>query len=130
MFRDGYGQQADHAGVAPYRPNSLDGGCPFLAGEMDEAFTDLPVTVTEAVKERAAPLSFEDHYSQARLFWRSMSPVEQDHIVGAYSFALGKCYEDTIKARQLPCLAEIDEQLCARVAARSEERRVGKAWRD
>src|SRR5690625_2831823 len=26
MFRDGYGQQADHAGVAPYRPNSLDGG--------------------------------------------------------------------------------------------------------
>jgi len=117
MFRDGYGQQADHAGVAPYRPNSLDGGCPFLAGEMDEAFTDLPVTVTEAVKERAAPLSFEDHYSQARLFWRSMSPVEQDHIVGAYSFELGKCYEDTIKARQLQCLAEIDEQLCARVAA-------------
>src|SRR5690625_3518291 len=117
MFRDGYGQQADHAGVAPYRPNSLDGGCPFLAGEMDEAFTDLPVTVTEAVKERAAPLSFEDHYSQARLFWRSMSPVEQDHIVGAYSFELGKCYEDAIKARQLQCLAEIDEQLCARVAA-------------
>ena len=117
MFRDGYGQQADHTGVAPYRPNSLDGGCPFLAGEMDEAFTDLPVTVTEAVKERAASLSFEDHYSQARLFWRSMSAVEQDHIVGAYSFELGKCYENAIKARQLQCLAEIDEQLCARVAA-------------
>src|SRR5690625_6829736 len=90
---------------------------------MDEAFTDLPVTDTEAVKERAAPLSFEDHYSQARLFWRSMSPVEQDHIVGAYSFELGKCYEDTIKARQLQCLAEIDEQLCARVAAALGDRK-------
>src|SRR5690606_15807908 len=43
MLRDGYGQQGDHAGVAPYHPTSLDGGCPFMAGEMDAAFEDLPV---------------------------------------------------------------------------------------
>ena len=32
MLRDGFHQHAVHGGVAPYRPNSLDGGCPFLAG--------------------------------------------------------------------------------------------------
>ncbi|WP_190215904.1 catalase, partial [Kitasatospora indigofera] len=32
MLRDGFHQDAVHTGVAPYRPNSLDGGCPFLAG--------------------------------------------------------------------------------------------------
>ena len=32
MLRDGFHQHAVHAGVAPYRPNSLDGGCPFHAG--------------------------------------------------------------------------------------------------
>ncbi|WP_193105797.1 catalase [Brachybacterium sp. FME24] len=116
MFRDGYGQQADHAGVAPYQPNSLDGGCPFMAGQMDGAFTDLPVTVPESVKERELSVTFEDHYSQARLFWRSMTPVERDHIVNAYSFELGKCYEQAIKERQLHCLAEIDTELCAKVA--------------
>ncbi|MGP5364429.1 catalase [Brachybacterium tyrofermentans] len=116
MLRDGYGQQADHVGVAPYQPNSLDGGCPFMAGEMDGAFTDLPVTVTESVKERELSVTFEDHYSQARLFWRSMSAVERAHIVNAYSFELGKCYEQAIKERQLQCLAEIDSELCAKVA--------------
>ncbi|MFC7455713.1 catalase [Brachybacterium sp. GCM10030267] len=117
MLRDGYGQQGDHAGVAPYQPNSLDGGCPFIAGHAEGALEDVPVRIPEGVKERELSASFEDHFSQARLFWRSMSPVEQDHIVDAYSFELGKCYEPTIRERQLQCLANIDSELCARVAA-------------
>ena len=32
MLRDGFHQHGDHVGVAPYKPNSLDGGCPFFAG--------------------------------------------------------------------------------------------------
>src|SRR5690606_25835521 len=31
MLRDGFHQHGVHAGVAPYQPNSLDGGCPFMA---------------------------------------------------------------------------------------------------
>ncbi|MCP3426214.1 catalase [Rothia sp. AR01] len=116
MLRDGYGQQADHPGVAPYHPNSLDGGNPFPAGEDVRAFTDLPVKVSEGTKERKAPVSYEDHYSQVRLFWASMTPVEKEHIIGAYAFELAKCYEPTIRRRQLQSLAEIDETLCREVA--------------
>ncbi|WP_129656973.1 catalase [Rothia halotolerans] len=116
MLRDGYGQQADHVGTAPYQPNSLDGGCPFMAGGDERAFTDIPVTVPEASKQREAPASFDDHFSQVRLFWASMTPVEKEHIIGAYSFELGKCYEPAIRRRQLQCLAEIDATLCAEVA--------------
>ena len=75
MLRDGFHQQAVHAGVAPYRPNSLDGGNPFAAGDAENAFVDVPVTVAEATKVRANPASFDDHFSQARLFWLSMTPV-------------------------------------------------------
>jgi catalase len=106
-----------HAGVAPYRPNSLDGGNPFPAGDAENAFVDVPVRVTEAPKIRANPVSFADHFTQPRLFWRSMSPVEKEHIVGAYAFELGKCYEQAIKERQLRCLANIDPVLCEQVAA-------------
>ncbi|WP_375539341.1 catalase-related domain-containing protein [Propioniciclava sp. MC1595] len=28
--------------------------------------------------------SFADHYSQAKLFWDSQTPVEQDHIAAAF----------------------------------------------
>ncbi|SCF28279.1 catalase [Micromonospora mirobrigensis] len=116
MLRDGFHQQAVHAGVAPYRPNSLDGGNPFPAGPDDHPFVDVPVTVAEAPKVRASPASFDDHFSQARLFWLSMSPVEREHIVRAYTFELGKCYHQAIKERQLRALANIDPVLCEQVA--------------
>jgi catalase len=45
-----------------------------------------------------------------------MSPVEKEHIVRAYTFELGKCYEQAIKERQLQCLANIDPTLCQEVA--------------
>ncbi|MFC7534034.1 catalase [Actinoplanes sp. GCM10030250] len=116
MLRDGFHQQAVHAGVAPYRPNSLDGGNPSEAGDAENAFLDVPVMVAEAPKIRANPVSFDDHYSQVRLFWESMSPVEKEHIIRAYTFELGKCYEQAIKERQLQCLANIDPVLCEQVA--------------
>ena len=116
MLRDGFHQHGVHAGIAPYKPNSMDGGCPFHAAADDRPFTDLPVVVAQGSKVREAPASYDDHFSQVRLFWKSMTPVEQEHIVLAYTFELGKCYEQAIKERQLIALANIDERLCARVA--------------
>ncbi len=116
MLRDGMHQTAVHRGVAPYRPNSLDGGCPFLAGADTGAFVETPVRVPEAAKVREAPESFADHFSQPRRFWLSMSPIEREHIIAAYTFELGKCYEQAVKERALQVLANIDPNLCAEVA--------------
>jgi catalase len=117
LFRDGFHQDADHGGVAPYRPNSLDGGCPFTATAAEGAYIEVPQRVAEAPRLRESPASFNDHTSQARLFWLSMSPVEKDHIVQAFTFELGKCYETAIRQRELEVLARIDAELCAGVSA-------------
>ncbi|WP_432245019.1 catalase [Arthrobacter sp. G.S.26] len=117
MLRDGMHQTAVHGGTAPYHPNSLDGGCPFLAGQDVGAFVDVPEEIAAGIKERRNPASFDDHFSQARLFFRSLTPVEQDHVIQAYTFELGKCYEANIRERQLMALANIDAGLCAAVAA-------------
>ncbi len=117
MLRDGLHQHAVPTGVAPYRPNSVDGGCPFTAGAEIGGYVEVPAVVEESVKVRAQARSFDDHFSQVRMFYRSMTPVEQDHIVAAYSFELAKCYESAIRERQLLALANIDTDLCARVAA-------------
>ncbi|MGV1007036.1 MAG: catalase [Dermatophilaceae bacterium] len=117
MLRDGMHQHAVHTGVAPYRPNSLDGGCPLVAGSGEgHALLDVPVPLPAASKVRRSPVSFEDHFSQARMFWLSMAPIEQGHIVAAYAFELGKCHHEAVKQRQLGALARIDPALCARVA--------------
>ena len=115
MFRDGYGQQAVHTGNAPYKPNSIDGGCPFTVGAQAGGYVEVP-EVVHGAKERRSPASFADHFSQPRMFWLSMTAVEQEQIIGAYTFELGKCYERAVKERQLLALANIDPVLCARVA--------------
>ncbi len=117
MLRDGWHQDGDQSGVAPYRPNSLDGGNPFPAGTDADAFIDVPRIVAAGPKVRQSPASFEDHFSQPRMFFASLSPVEKDHTIRAYTFELGKCYEQAIKERQLQALANIDADLCAGVAA-------------
>jgi catalase len=115
MLRDGMHQTAVHGGVAPYRPNSLDGGCPFVAGADVGAFVEISRPVSGA-KLRGQPRSFDDHTSQPRLFWLSLTDVEQAHVVEALTFELGKCYETAIRERELQVLANVDPRLCAAVA--------------
>ncbi|WP_298710533.1 catalase [uncultured Micrococcus sp.] len=117
MLRDGMHQSAVHRGVAPYRPNTLDGGLPFETPADERPFIDAPAPIEAGVKERAVAASFEDHFSQARLFFLSLSEVEREHVAQAYTFELGKCYEQTIRERQLAHLGAIDERLAAQVAA-------------
>ncbi|GAA0846876.1 catalase [Streptosporangium amethystogenes subsp. fukuiense] len=116
MLRDGFHQDAVHSGVAPYKPNSLDGGCPFFAGQSEGGYRETPVRVPAAEKVREAPASYADHFSQPRLFWLSLTPVEREHVIAAYTFELGKVYEQAIKERALRTLAEIDSYLCEQVA--------------
>jgi catalase len=112
--RDGFSQQAVAEGVAPYTPNSLAGGCPLSVGA--KGFVHVPRHVAgPRVRERAK--SFGDHYSQATLFWDSMSPPEREHIVGAFSFELGKCAHEEVKMRMLKNLSNVNAELTGAVAA-------------
>ena len=43
--------------------------------------------------------------------------MEQSHLVEAFTFELGKVFEPEIKERELAVLAEVDNDLCGRVAA-------------
>jgi catalase len=116
MLRDGMHQTAVPTGLAPYRPNSLDGGQPLVADAADGGYVQTARPV-EGAAVRANPVSFDDHFSQAAMFYRSLTPLEQAHIVEAFTFELGKCYEQAVKERELQVLADIDTGLCEQVAA-------------
>ncbi|MGJ5724121.1 catalase [Brevibacterium sp. H602] len=117
MFRDGMHQTADHRGTAPYKPNSLDGGNPFPAEQTDDhTFVEIAHEIPASKKERRSPESFDDHYSQPRRFWLSLTPVEQQHLADAFTFELGKCYEETIREREVAVLASVDSELARMVA--------------
>ncbi|MFI8455378.1 catalase [Kitasatospora sp. NPDC085464] len=117
--RDGYGQQVVHPGTG-YAPNSVGGGCPAALGGgrlPDGVFEHYQERIDGAAIRRRSP-SFADHYSQAALFWRSMADWEQQHIVEAFSFELGKVVDRTVRRRMVGNLAHVDRGLAAEVARR------------
>lgn len=116
--RDAMHRTTIDKGRASYEPNSIDGGWPkeTPAAARDGGFESYPERI-DAHKIRQRSESFSDHFSQARLFFRSMSKHEQEHIIAAYSFELGKVEREFIRARQVnEILANIDLELARRVA--------------
>ncbi|MVU77296.1 catalase [Nocardia sp. ET3-3] len=112
--RDGYGQHTIPQGQAAYTENSLGGGCPALADE--GTFRHYPEPLYGA-PVRARGAKFHEYYRQPRMFWRSMSGPEADHIVAAFAFELGKLTRPVIRERVVEHLARIDADLAVRVAA-------------
>lgn len=111
--RDGLHRQAIHRGRVNYEPNSLAGGCPFQAGI--SGFTSFPESVAED-KVRGKPELFADHYSQAKLFWQSQTPVEQTHIIAAFRFELTRVQIPAIRKRVVSLLLNVDPILASGVA--------------
>lgn len=116
--RDGMHRQAIHRGRVSYEPNSLAGGCPFQAGAA-QGFVSVPARIAakeEQGKVRAKPEKFADHYTQARLFFESQTPVEQQHIANAFRFELSKVTVPAVRERMVAGLRNASEQLAKLVA--------------
>ncbi len=111
--RDGFHRQAINRGRVAYEPNSLAGGCPFQAGS--SGFVSFPEPVQED-KVRGKPERFADHYSQAKLFWNSQTPVERRHIIAAFRFELSRVQTHAVRERVISVLANIDSGLAQGVA--------------
>jgi catalase len=111
--RDGFHRQAINRGRVSYEPNSLAGGCPFQAGS--RGFVSYPEPI-EGSKVRGKPELFAEHYGQARLFWKSQTPVEQKHIVEAFRFELTRVQTPAVRERIVAGLVNVDANLAKAVA--------------
>ena len=115
--RDGHMQMAVPKGRANYEPNSLaKAGEPGGAREEPNGGYKTFPSEEQGQKLRIRPESFADHYSQARLFFRSMDPAEQAHIASALVFELSKVSIEHIRVAVMANLRNVDESLAKRVA--------------
>ena len=112
MQRDGHMQMMVHKGRGNYEPNSIE---PNGERETPTGFRTAPIPL-EGTKVRLRAESFKDHYSQARLFYRSVTPQERKHMAMALTFELSKVEIPEIRKKMLGHLNVIDEKLGAKVA--------------
>ena len=113
--RDGYMRQTINKGKTNYFPNSVGGGSPMTASREAGAFVHHMEKV-EGHKIRKRSDSFKDYFSQAKLFYDSMSETEQKHILEAFHFELGKVQIKEIRQRMVYMIANIDMDLARKVA--------------
>ena len=116
-------QQDGHMAVrhntrrANYEPNSwgpVDGG---PREDPQRGFVSFAEPL-DAPKQRIRSETFADHYSQARQFLISQTPVEQKHIADALVFELSKVDRPEIRARTVSHLRNIDHDLAFTVATK------------
>jgi catalase len=112
--QDGHMAMHNPRGRVNYEPNSWGAE----AGPREDpvrgfrSFADPDV----GPKGRIRPDSFADHYSQARQFFISQTPIEQKHIGDALTFELSKCERPDIRSRVVSHLRNIHPDLAATVA--------------
>jgi catalase len=113
--QDGHMAAVNPQSRANYEPNSWE---PPTAGPREDpqrGFQSYPEEV-HGPKRRLRPESFADHYSQARQFFLSQTPVERRHIIDSFVFELSKCEELRIRTRMVAGLRNVDDELAQAVA--------------
>lgn len=113
--RDGYHRQMINIGKVSYHKNSLFNNTPSPASEADGGYAHYQEKV-DGQKIRARSDSFKNHFSQATMFWNSMSKTEKEHIINAFSFEVGKVKDKNIKQQVVEMFANVNVGLATEIA--------------
>ncbi|KAL7943358.1 catalase-like domain-containing protein [Trichoderma barbatum] len=103
--RDGAMRHTISKGKVNYWPNRFE--VQPAATKEEGGYIDYPAKIA-GIKERAKSAKFKDHYSQAQLFFNSLSEIEKSHVLAALSFELDHCDEPIVYERLVKRLADID----------------------
>ncbi len=114
--QDGIMRFNNRPGKTNYEPNSAD-KMPSQSDAKKGAYVHYPAPV-QGVKVRERSKTFADHYSQAALFYNSLSLPEQAHIGQALTFELAKLSDIKIQKLMLEHLAKVDGVLASTVAVK------------
>ena len=108
--RDGFNRMTINTGQVAYHKNGLANNSPSPTSRANGGYEHYQEKV-EGRKVRARSESFKDHFSQATMFWNSMSEPEKKHIIQAFSFELGKCKEITVRQNVVDMFANVNLEM-------------------
>lgn len=103
-----------YKGAVAYFPSSI-GKPPEVTPPEQGGYIEYPEKVN-GIKVRGRSPSFFDFYSHAQLFWNSLTEAEQQQLVDASRFELGKSQSMEVRKRMIDVLNHVDNGLARRVA--------------
>ncbi|KAK4032561.1 catalase A2 [Parachaetomium inaequale] len=116
--RDGAGQGFIHKNIYHYFPNTLNNGFPLQANQTTgRGFFTAPGRRANGELVRLISPTFNDHWTQPRLFYNSLTPIEQQFLINAIRFETSHVKSTTVKQNVLAQLNRISNDVAVRVAA-------------
>ena len=98
-----------------YRNNSLAGNTPYVTPPEEGGYKEYPKRVEGHVIRGRSP-SFNDFFTQPRIFWNSLTPVEKQHTIEAFSFQLGKVKTESVRQKNVDLLVNVDREMASIIA--------------
>lgn len=113
--REGAHRIAIAQGAVSYEPNTLATGAEV---RVDGGRQEIAAGANgmDAVRTRRRDIAFDDHFSQASLFWNSVGSVERDHIACSFQHELAQVRVPAVRQRVVDNLAHVDARLARKVA--------------
>jgi catalase len=111
--RDGYNRMTIDVGKEAYFPNSLRDNKP--GPDPDHGYRHVEEKV-EGRKIRERSEKFKDFYSQATLFWNSLSEREKARLVKTFHFEVGNVDDYDVRKRIVDMFNHVSEDLAKKIA--------------
>jgi catalase len=109
---------SENGGLTPVdTPNTLNKGYPKQANQTQgKGFFTAPGRKASGNLSRSRASTFADHWSQPRLFYNSLTKVEQQLLINAIRFETSNLKSETVKKNVLYQLNKISHDIAVRVA--------------
>ncbi|MGN7476518.1 catalase [Solibacillus silvestris] len=98
-----------------YHKNSLANNTPYETPPEQGGYSSYPKKV-EGYVIRNRSESFKDYYSQPRIFWNSLTPIEKQHTIEALSYQVGSVKSESVRQQVVDILVKVDQEMSYIVA--------------
>ncbi|WP_336823592.1 catalase [Sporosarcina sp. USHLN248] len=113
--RKGYMRYRIDVDETSYHRNSLENNTPYTTPPEQEGYEHYPMKVEGRVtRERSE--KFDDYFTQPRIFWNSLTPIEKQHMIEALSYQIGSCRSKSVRQQSADILVNVDKELANIVA--------------
>lgn len=114
--REGFKRHRIDVDQVNYYQNSIANNTPGPTSPEEGGYVHYPEKV-QGRKVKESSKSFKDHFSHARLFWNSMSPIEKQHIIEAFSFELAQVESLSVRQQVVDMFVNVDKEMATSIAS-------------
>ncbi|MFS0643874.1 catalase [Siminovitchia sp. 179-K 8D1 HS] len=115
-LRDSYQRHRIDVDSVHYHNNSLAGNTPAEASFEEGGYVNYPERVEGHVTREVPSESYLDFFSQPRLYWNSLSSIEQQDMVENFIYHIGRVKSKSVRQQNVEMWANVDKEMACTIA--------------